>query len=70
MLRIIISWFINFSQSYTPQPPDLHNDQDHMIAICPTCHDAVHHGPLEITDDTIYSWKSIKRKPTNRDHIL
>ncbi len=45
------------------------NDHEHMIAICPTCHDAVHHGPLDITDDTIYSWKSIERKTTNRDLI-
>lgn len=45
------------------------NDQEHMIALCPVCHDAVHNGPLEITDETIYAWKSIKRKTTNRDHI-
>jgi hypothetical protein len=45
------------------------HDQDHMLAICPTCHDEVHHGKLIIDDDTIYAWKRIKREPTNRDHI-
>jgi hypothetical protein len=45
------------------------NDQEHMIAICPTCHDAVHYGSLEIADETLYRWKRIKRKPTKRDHL-
>lgn len=37
-----------------------HNTPD-MIAICPSCHDEVHHGVLGVTDDVLYSWKSIKR---------
>jgi hypothetical protein len=45
------------------------NDAEHMIAICPACHDAVHNGPLQITDDTIYRWKAIEREPTNRDLV-
>lgn len=32
-----------------------------MIAICPSCHDAVHHGSLKITDDLLYEWKFIAR---------
>jgi hypothetical protein len=32
-----------------------------MIAVCPTCHDAIHHGGLAITDETVYAWKSIAR---------
>lgn len=34
------------------------HDEAHMIAICPTCHDAVHHGRLEISDETLYRWKT------------
>jgi hypothetical protein len=42
-----------------------------MVAICPTCHDASHHGPLKISDDTLYLWKGIKRlpKPFSIAHI-
>jgi hypothetical protein len=41
-----------------------------MIAICPSCHDAVHHGPLVIDDDTVYRWKGIKREAEpRRDHV-
>lgn len=32
-----------------------------MIAVCPTCHDAIHHGELPIDDETVYRWKSITR---------
>ncbi|RCW48145.1 HNH endonuclease signature motif containing protein [Halanaerobium sp. ST460_2HS_T2] len=45
------------------------HDKDFMIAICPSCHDAVHYGNLKIDDETLLRWKKIKRKPTNRDHI-
>lgn len=45
------------------------HDERHMIAICPNCHNAVHHGALEITDETLYSWKSIHREPMTRGHI-
>jgi hypothetical protein len=40
-----------------------------MIAICPSCHDDVHHNVLVIDDDTVYRWKNIQRDLTNRDHM-
>ncbi len=40
-----------------------HNQKD-MIAICPTCHDAAHHGKLKITEKTLYEWKKIHRDST------
>jgi SEC-C motif-containing protein/HNH endonuclease len=46
------------------------HDGEHMIALCPSCHDAVHYGPLVIDDDTIYRWKGIKRDAqAQRDHV-
>jgi hypothetical protein len=45
------------------------HDGKHMVAICPNCHDAVTHGELEITDETIYRWKSIPREDTKRDLV-
>jgi hypothetical protein len=45
------------------------SDQKHMIAICPTCHDAVHYGTLAINNDTLYQWKKIQHTSTNRAHI-
>ena len=33
-----------------------------MIAICPSCHEAVHSGKLAITDAQIYEWKGIPRQ--------
>jgi len=45
------------------------HDEKHMIAVCPSCHDEIHHGKLKITDETIYKWKDIKRSTLNRDHI-
>jgi hypothetical protein len=46
------------------------HDRAHMIALCPSCHDAAHHGELLITDDELYRWKDIARKPSDdiRDH--
>jgi hypothetical protein len=45
-------------------------DGRHMIAVCPTCHDAIHHGALEIDDDTLYRWKSITRTDeAKRGHL-
>ena len=32
-----------------------------MIAICPSCHDAAHHGLLKITDNLLYEWKGVTR---------
>ena len=41
-----------------------------MVALCPTCHDAVHNGPLKVDDVTVYGWKSIARSKADvRDHI-
>lgn len=37
------------------------HEQAHMIAICPSCHNEVHHGSLKITDEQVYEWKGIKR---------
>src|SRR4051794_39683338 len=37
------------------------HDEQHMIAVCPSCHDAIHHGELPIDDETVYRWKSITR---------
>lgn len=37
-----------------------HNADD-MIAICPSCHDNAHFGPLMISDDTLRAWKAISR---------
>ena len=45
------------------------HDQKHMIAICPACHDAVHHGELKIDDQTLYQWKGIQRPGTKQAHI-
>ncbi|MFS8601161.1 HNH endonuclease [Priestia megaterium] len=46
------------------------HDGNHMIAICPSCHDEVHFGKLKIDDKTVYDWKAIKRKSTNRDQLF
>ncbi len=45
------------------------NDEKHLIAICPTCHDAVHHGLLKIDDKTLYAWKSLRRPATRHDYF-
>jgi HNH endonuclease len=45
------------------------HDGEHMIAVCPTCHDAIHDGPLVIDDETVRRWKSIERTETKRDHV-
>ncbi len=38
------------------------NDQSILIAVCPSCHDAIHHGQLNISDETLYTWKGIERE--------
>jgi hypothetical protein len=41
-----------------------------MIALCPTCHDAVHHGQFEIPDETLRAWKRLNRRSDPvRDHL-
>src|SRR5437764_15128611 len=37
------------------------HDGNHMIAVCPACHDAIHHGTIQIDDDALYRWKTIVR---------
>jgi hypothetical protein len=46
------------------------HEADDMIAVCPSCHDAIHHGALTVADDELYRWKGIKRpnKP-NAAHV-
>lgn len=43
------------------------HDKQHMIALCPTCHDACHHGKLMISDENLYNWKHITRA-SNKIH--
>jgi hypothetical protein len=45
------------------------HDPEHMIAICPTCHDAVSRGELKITADIAYSWKRISRTAHTRGYL-
>ena len=46
------------------------HDAKHMIAVCPSCHDAIHHGQIPIDDAVLYSWKTIERKSASvRGHI-
>jgi hypothetical protein len=47
------------------------HDADHMIAICPSCHDCVDRGDLQILDETLYKWKGIDRRNAQRTgHIF
>jgi hypothetical protein len=39
------------------------HDEKHMIALCPSCHEAVTRGDLRIDDETLYRWKNIIRGP-------
>ena len=46
------------------------HDAEHMIAICPSCHDGVDRGKLIVNDETLYRWKQIRRAPSlPRSHI-
>ncbi len=42
------------------------HDAKDMVAVCPTCHDAIHHGNLAIPDETLYSWKAASRVDRSR----
>lgn len=46
------------------------HDPRYMIAICPSCHDAVHHGKLEITDETLLRWKNAGKVTRTSDVIF
>ena len=41
-----------------------------MIAVCPSCHDEIHHGRLGISDETLYAWKGMRRSNTNIETAL
>jgi hypothetical protein len=45
------------------------HDEAHMIAVCPSCHDAVTRGKLRIDDETAYRWKKLRRAAANSTHI-
>jgi hypothetical protein len=46
------------------------HDGDDMVAVCPTCHDAIHHGKLPIDDETVRRWKAIPRSgAVQRAHL-
>ncbi|EPM8857397.1 HNH endonuclease signature motif containing protein [Vibrio parahaemolyticus] len=46
------------------------NDEKILIPVCPSCHDAIHHGSIKIDDETLYKWKSIDRPiQSGRAHI-
>jgi hypothetical protein len=48
---------------------ETHDARD-MIAVCPSCHDAIHHGTLSISDQVLYRWKKLARPDgTVRDHL-
>lgn len=38
------------------------HDEEHMIAICPSCHDSVTRGVLRVSEENAYDWKAITRK--------
>jgi hypothetical protein len=37
------------------------HDERHLVALCPTCHDAAHHGRIKLDDTMLYHWKTLKR---------
>ena len=45
------------------------HDETEMVAVCPVCHDAIHHGEIKIDDETVHRWKAIKGYPTT-SHVL
>jgi SEC-C motif/HNH endonuclease len=46
------------------------HNAEQMIAICPTCHDAVHSGDLRISDEALLRWKKIERPERPRDDVI
>lgn len=45
------------------------HDAEHMIAVCPTCHDSIHHGSLPLDDKTLYRWKNLRDEPVEGGHL-
>jgi hypothetical protein len=43
------------------------NDEEHLIVLCPTCHDAAHYGRVKIDDVILYHWKTFKRSQLRTD---
>lgn len=43
------------------------NDGQHLVALCPTCHDAAHHGTMKLDDAMLYHWKTLPRAKLVRD---
>ena len=41
------------------------HDPADMIAVCPSCHDEIHHGRLGIPDETLYAWKQLQRQASS-----
>ncbi|KAE9640687.1 HNH endonuclease [Pseudomonas sp. PB103] len=47
------------------------HDSEHMIAVCPTCHDACHNGTFKISDELLYRWKNVvKERPHAEANIF
>lgn len=44
------------------------HDLQHMIALCPTCHEQVHRGQLRISDSELYAWKQQLRRSDGHSH--
>jgi hypothetical protein len=40
-----------------------------MVAVCPSCHDSIHYGLLEIDDSTVYAWKGMERDGKHMGHL-
>lgn len=38
------------------------HNSEHMIAVCPTCHDACHNGTFKISDELLYQWKGLTKE--------
>lgn len=46
------------------------HDGSDMIAVCPSCHDEIHHGRMAIDDDSIRAWKALRRpQEVKRSHV-
>ena len=45
------------------------HDQKHMIALCPSCREACHHGKLKIPEDRLYLWKKINHHHDAHGHV-
>ncbi|CRM71331.1 hypothetical protein [Pseudomonas sp. 31 R 17] len=47
------------------------HDAEHMIAVCPACHDACHFGKLKITDEILHQWKkTVKKYEHEEAHVF